>query len=253
MDPRQLQRFQNEARAAASLEHQNIVPVYGVGCERGVHYYAMKFIEGQTLSRGHRRASSREADVESNAEHVGLTPRRSPSSNNRCLHHRTWQTQTRDHYRRIAELMANAADALEYAHSMGVVHRDVKPGNLMLDAAGKLWVADFGLAKLGADPGVTMTGDVLGTLRYMSPEQALAKQRTSRSSHRHLRSRCDALRTAHRQPAVPGHDKQEVLRRIAFEEPTKPRSIDPAIPKDLETICLKCLEKEPSRRYSDGW
>jgi WD40 repeat protein/Flp pilus assembly protein TadD len=156
----------------------------------------------------------------------------------------------RDFFRSIAALIADAADALEYAHSVGIVHRDIKPGNLMIDAAGKLWVTDFGLARFGPDAGLTMTGDLLGTLRYMAPEQALAKH--GLADHRvdvyGLGATLYELLTG--QPAVGGEDKQEVLRRIAFEEPAAPRKLDKAIPAELETITLKCLAKEPKERYA---
>ena len=177
-----MQRFQNEAKAAASLQHEHIVPVYGVGCERGVHYYAMQFIDGHDAGGRDRGASRRRQppaasdptrdsdDSDRRPRLAGATPPPSPP----CPRGRTWPPAEL-HSAAAAELIADAADALEYAHSMGIVHRDVKPGNLMLDAAGKLWVADFGLARFGPDAGLTMTGDLLGTLRYMAPEQALAR------------------------------------------------------------------------------
>jgi Tfp pilus assembly protein PilF len=156
----------------------------------------------------------------------------------------------RDYYRTVAQLLAQAADALEHAHSLGIVHRDVKPGNLLVDAAGKLWVADFGLARLGPDAGLTMSGDLLGTLRYMAPEQAL-------SHHGLVDHRADVyalgatlyeLLTG--KPAVDAAERAEILRKIAFEEPTAPRKRDKAIPAELETIALKCLAKNPAERYA---
>jgi serine/threonine protein kinase len=181
MDPRQLQRFHNEARAAAGLHHEHIVPVYGVGCERGVHYYAMQFIEGHSLAElvARRRpppASGGREPPEGSMNQGAHAPR-SPASATDLAAAATTHAAPRDaaHYRRIAEWGIQAAEALEHAHALGIVHRDVKPGNLMLDARGKLWVTDFGLARTVTDAGLTMSGDVLGTLRYMSPEQALAK------------------------------------------------------------------------------
>jgi len=153
-------------------------------------------------------------------------------------------------FRCIAEWGIHAAEALEYAHSMGVVHRDVKPGNLMVDGTGKLWITDFGLARFGTDAGLTMTGDVLGTLRYMSPEQALAK-------HGLVDHRTDVYslgatlyEVLTHQPAVNGADKQEILKKIAFDEPVALRKLDKSIPAELETITLKCLAKEPGERYA---
>src|SRR5262249_15533028 len=154
-------------RAAASLEHPHIVPVHGVGCERGVHYYAMKFIEGRTLEELLRANSApTNAPVAPPSGETTEEPRAGA----------TTHLAPRDgaSFRRVAEWGIQAAEALEYAHSLGIVHRDIKPANLMVDGLGKLWVTDFGLARTSTDTGLTMTGDLVGTLRYMSPEQALA-------------------------------------------------------------------------------
>jgi serine/threonine protein kinase len=257
MDPRQLQRFKNEAKAAASLRHENIVHVYGVGCERGVHYYAMEFIDGLTLAHViARRAGPRERPVDSPASvtvpyHRALTRPRSPDEPTAPAAALATERgpKGRDFYRTAAGLIAQAADALEHAHSFGIVHRDVKPANLLLDAAGKLYVSDFGLARFGSDAGLTMTGDLLGTLRYMAPEQALAKHNLvdHRADVYGLGATLYELLTG--RPAVDGADKQEVLRRIAFEDPAPPRKHDGAIPVELETIALKAPAKDPAERY----
>jgi serine/threonine protein kinase len=250
MDPRHLQRFHNEARAAASLQHPHIVPVFAVGQERGVHYYAMQFIDGHTLAAliaRQRRPALAPADTPTVDDRVGA-----PSADTAPVAAQTTGEPGRGaaEYRRAAELIAQAAEALEYAHALGVVHRDVKPANLMLDAQGRLWVTDFGLARLGADAGLTQTGDLLGTLRYMSPEQALAK-------HGLIDHRTDVYALGAtlyellaQRPAVDGKDREEVLRRITFEEPRPPRQVDHAIPADLETITLKAMAKEPGERYA---
>jgi tetratricopeptide (TPR) repeat protein len=242
MDPRHLQRFQNEARAAASLEHPHIVPVFGVGCERGVHYYAMKFIDGQSLAElivGYDPASrSRPSTPPSGADTQPAAA--APTLAAPC---------DAAYFRRVAEWGIQAAEALEYAHGLGIVHRDVKPGNLMIDGQGKLWITDFGLARTAADTGLTKTGDVLGTLRYMSPEQALARHGLvdHRTDVYSLGATLYELLTG--RPAVQGQDRQEILRRIADEEPRPPRVLGPAIPADLETVVLKALAKEPGERY----
>ena len=272
MDPKQLQRFHNEARAAASLHHEHIVPVYGVGCERSVHFYAMQFVEGTTLARIIAEMN-RDLTAES-AENAKKKDRSSPSapsavnsspgdpttayrpleraSTTAPIAAASTLTAPRDKafFRRVAELGIQAAEALEHAHSLGVVHRDVKPGNLMLDARGKLWVTDFGLARTAADAGLTMSGDLLGTLRYMSPEQAMARHGLvdHRTDIYALGATLYELLTG--QPVVSGDDKQEILRQIAFEEPAAPRRVDPAIPADLETVLLKGLEKNPADRYT---
>ncbi len=137
---------------------------------------------------------------------------------------------------------------MAYAHEQGILHRDIKPGNLLLDASGHLWVADFGLARLEQDAGITITGDMLGTLRYMSPEQALGQrvldERTDVYSLGITLYEMLVLR-----PAFSGRNRQEILRRIATEEPKPPRQINPRIPRDLETIVLKAIRKEPAGRY----
>lgn len=251
MDAKQLQRFKNEARAAASLHHEHIVPVYGVGCERGVHFYAMQLIEGKSLAvlirqlqgepdssgggqtqspagRSCHRFDRAQASVESKspsvpgdvtASYPGTTP---PQTEEVAALETQASRKDRAHYRSIAEMMAQAADALEHAHSLGIVHRDVKPGNLLLDNAGHLWVTDFGLARFGSDADLTMTGDLLGTLRYMSPEQALAKHGLvdHRTDVYSLGATLYELLTL--LPAMGGADKQEILKRIAFEEPRAP-------------------------------
>src|SRR5262245_46661066 len=237
MDPRHLRRFHNEARAAASLHHEHIVPVYGVGQERSVHFYAMQFIDGRPLSELIARlreendpAPTDPAAGTDPAARAGTLPDYGAAA----------------YWRRVAELGVQAAEALEYAHSMGVVHRDVKPGNLLLDCQGKLWVADFGLAKLGADAGVTMTGDLLGTLRYMSPEQALAKHGLvdHRTDVYSLGVTLYELLTL--EPAFGAGDREELLRQIAFEEP---RLRLRGAPAELETVVRKSMAKDPAERY----
>ena len=143
-----------------------------------------------------------------------------------------------------------AAEALDHAHKVGIVHRDIKPANLLLDVQGRLWVTDFGLARLQDDAGLTITGDLLGTLRYMSPEQALAKRGylDHRTDIYSLGATLYELVTL--RPAVDGQDRQEVLRKIAQDEPTRPRCVNPNVPRELETILLKAMKKEPESRYS---
>jgi tetratricopeptide (TPR) repeat protein len=144
-----------------------------------------------------------------------------------------------------------AAEALDHAHQAGIVHRDVKPANLLLDGRGNLWVTDFGLAHVQhGDASLTATGDVVGTLRYMSPEQALAKRVVidHRTDVYSLGATLYELLTL--QPAFRGSDRQELLRQIAFEEPTPPRRIEKAIPAELETIVLKAMAKSPTERYA---
>src|SRR5262249_15367495 len=148
-------------------------------------------------------------------------------------------------------LMVQAAEALEYAHQMGVVHRDVKPANLMLDGRGHLWVTDFGLAQVRGEDRLTMTGDLVGTLRYMAPERALGRSALGQRSEVYARgATLHELLTL--EPAFGGADRQELLRQIAFEEPMPPRRLDPAIPTELGTVVLKALAKEPAERYASA-
>jgi serine/threonine protein kinase/formylglycine-generating enzyme required for sulfatase activity len=263
LDPRQLQRFRHEAQAAAMLHHPNIVPVYGVGCERSVHFYAMQLIEGTSLAAALEdlRQSRQPHHAAAPAHAAPTAPYRPAQQAQEAPRAETAPVAAlstepgrrgREFYRRVAELIAEAADALEYAHSMGVVHRDVKPANLMLDEGGHLWVTDFGLAKLDAAANLTVSGDLLGTLRYMSPEQALARHGLvdHRTDVYSLGATLYELLTL--TPAVDGADKQEILKKIAFEEPTAPRKLDKAIPAELETVTLKCLAKNPAERYASA-
>jgi serine/threonine protein kinase len=269
LDARQLQRFALEARAAALLHHQSIVPVYFVGCERGVHFYAMQLIEGQTLAQLIRqlRQENGLAPAEPDAaeppgpsgapttahppapqltpapaaETAKVVPASRPTE--RSLH-------SREHCRMVARLGVQAAEALDHAHQRGIVHRDVKPGNLLLDGEGNLWVTDFGLARFQSDTKLTLSGDLVGTLRYMSPEQAMAQRvvvdhRTDVYSLGQTLYEVLTLR-----PAFTGSDRQELLRQIAFEEPSPPRRLNPALPRELETIVLKAAAKHPAERYA---
>src|SRR5262249_46881984 len=149
-----------------------------------------------------------------------------------------------------AALGVQAAEALEYAHQVGVVHRDVKPANLLIDPRGNLWVADFGLAQVQGDGGLTATGDLVGTLRYMSPEQVLARRGTvdHRTDVYSLGVTLYALlRLA---PASPGRDRHELVRQIGSDAPRPPRRLTPAVPEELATIALKAMAKEPADRYA---
>jgi len=242
LDGRQLQRFKNEAMAAAQLHHNHIVPVYAVGCERGVHFYAMQLIDGLTLAEliAGLNDANKKSSVRETAVQIGT--RRSQSS----------LGEGDEFFRQSARLMAQAALALEHAHQNGVVHRDIKPGNLLLDARGHIWVADFGLAQFQDGIDLTRTGDVLGTLRYMSPEQA-SGQRVPvdpRTDVYSLGATFYELLT--HQPVFPGSSRAELLRQIVSDEPRPLRTVRRGVPAELETILLKCLSKTPGDRYASG-
>ncbi|HEY7327631.1 MAG TPA: serine/threonine-protein kinase [Gemmataceae bacterium] len=256
LDPRQLQRFKNEAFAAACLRHENIVPVYMVGEERGVHYYAMQFIEGRSLA--HVIAELKEQNLE---KQIQNSPARSASDRPKrpslalraggetSVLSTERSTGSRKYYDWVASLGRQAAVALEHAHSVGIVHRDIKPANLLLDSSGKLWVTDFGLAQVAGGVALTVTGELLGTLRYASPEQVLARQGVvdHRSDIYSLGATLYELLTI--RPLFEGRDRHELLRQIANDEPRPPRSIHPSVPRELETVVLKALGKESSERY----
>jgi eukaryotic-like serine/threonine-protein kinase len=267
LDKQQLARFKNEARAAATLDHPNIVAIYSVGTERGVHYYAMHLVEGQSLAqmldqlRGESPAGNR---LDATQNHGGDKDRGSEEDGQFTIRPPAAEIDTRpiaaqgtipdpgsrEYCRTVARLGVQAAEALDHAHQNGIIHRDVKPGNLMLDADGKLWVTDFGLARIEQDAGMTMTGDIVGTLRYMSPEQALAKRVVvdHRTDIYSLGVTLYELLTL--QPPFTGENRQELLRQIAFEDPRAPRRINPKVPADLETIILKAIRKDPADRFA---
>ncbi len=259
LDSKQLLRFQNEARAAAQLHHTNIVPVYFVGTERGVHFYAMQFIDGHSLAeviaglkveednRGGRGVTQSNEEISSSAP---LRELRGSSSTAIAALSTLRSTKPADFFRKVAELGIQAAEALDHAHQLGVVHRDIKPANLLLDADARLWVADFGLAQFQAGPNLTLTGDLLGTLRYMSPEQALAKRAVldHRTDIYSLGVTLYELLTL--EPAMGGKDRAEILGQIASEDPKPLRRINGAIPPEIEIIISKMIEKDPASRYA---
>ncbi len=247
LDPRQLRRFQNEAKAAAQMHHPNIVPVYGVGSDRGVHYYAMQFIEGRTLAELIEERGARGAGRGVPAPST-VRGRKTPSTVKGDS--RPAPPAPVPFLQEAARLGVAAAEALDYAHQHGIVHRDIKPANLMVDAEGRLWVTDFGLAHMQGEGGLTATGDLLGTLRYMSPEQALAKRGLvdHRTDVYSLGLTLYELLAG--QPAFPGEDRRELLQRIAHEDPAPLRRLNPAVPADLETVLARATAKEPAERYA---
>ena len=256
-DEKQVARFRNEAQAAAQLHHPHIVPVFAVGQERGVHFYAMQFVAGRSLAevvQGLQHCDKEKVSIEKHSR---------VATNSTLGVATTWNTaeppcefshefsQAHSGYcRKIARLGIQAAEAVHYAHECGVVHRDIKPSNLLLDSQGKLWITDFGLARMQNNPSITVTGDIVGTLRYMSPEQAtgqhaLVDQRTDVYA---LGATLYELLTL--QAAFPGEDRHRVLSAIEQDEPSSLRSINPSIPADLETIVLQAMAKSRDTRYS---
>ena len=218
LDSRQLRRFEIEAQAAAALEHPNIVPVFAYGREQRVPYFAMRLIEGRNLA---------EVVAERRQCNCGGLPAQE-----------------------VAELGRQAAKALDYAHRNEVLHRDIKPSNLLIDADHRLWIADFGLARVRGDSDLTASGDVIGTTRYLSPEQSRGSRGAvdGRSDVYSLGATLYELLTLSQ--VFEGDDRAELLRRITADEPCSLRRLDPAIPLDMETIVLKALAKDPAERYA---
>jgi tetratricopeptide (TPR) repeat protein/tRNA A-37 threonylcarbamoyl transferase component Bud32 len=212
----QISRFRQEARITAELDHPAIVPIYEVGEVNGQHYLAMKLIDGVSLNQLPR-------DQEATA-------------------------------RRAAEIIAETARAIHHAHEHGVLHRDVKPGNILLDTAGRPHITDFGLAKFldGTDGALTQTMEVFGTPSYLAPEMAAVGAACTGPATDIYGLGAVLYFLLTRQPPFSGGSTFEITRHVIENEPPRPRALNPKTDRDLELICLKCLEKEPARRYASA-
>jgi serine/threonine protein kinase len=271
VSPTFLERFRREARAAAKLHHTNIVPVFGVGESGGVYYYAMQLIQGEPLDRVLRDlrrlrgqpGGAAEAPHEESAvarslavgRFIEATPdgleedptERAAAPSDAAAKAGISPTSSQpDYHRGVARIALQVAQALDHAHRQGVLHRDVKLSNLLLDLRGTAWVADFGLAKAEGDD-LTHTGDVVGTLRYMAPERFEGRS-LPQSDVCGLGLTLYELLTL--RPAFEDADKVRLVYKVQHEPPPPPRSIDPTIPRDLETIVLKCVARDPRDRYA---
>ncbi len=267
LDAVRLQRFRNEAHAAAQLHHTNIVPVHAVGSARGVQYYAMQLIEGNTLAElidNMRQANSksitpvllppsgaqaRSTSATSNSIPPSGTADRAPRlSGSTVLSNASNRSR---YYESVARMVHQATLALDHAHQYGVIHRDIKPANLLLDQAGKVWVTDFGLAQIQqTDLQLTRSGDHVGTVRYMSPEQAIGDRAIldHRSDIYSLGVTLYELLTL--EPAIRGQDYRAMLNQVAEHEPLAPKYVEPSIPIELDTIVRKAIAKDPAQRYA---
>jgi hypothetical protein len=227
LDSRQITRFQNESRAAGSLQHPNIVPVYSVGEADGVHYYAMQLIDGTSVDAWIRNRIAL-ASVPDEAR-----GREDKTSD--------WQT--------VVRWAIDSADALHSAHETGVIHRDVKPSNLMLDRDKKVWITDFGLARCQSDGSLTRSGDVVGTMRYMSPEQAMGQSALvdGRSDIYSLAATVYEMLSL--RPAHAGDDGPAILKSIDHHEIVPLRQLCDHLPRDLETVIAKAMSKSRDERY----
>ena len=210
--PTEVDRFRREAQAVARLDHPNIVPIYEVGAHQGRHYFSMKLIEGHNLSQE--------------------------------------LAYFRENRRTAALMLANAARAVHHAHQRGIIHRDLKPENILLDAEKQPHVTDFGVAKrLGGSSTIAPSGAVVGTASYMSPEQAAAEGRQLSPATDVYSLGAILYEVLTGQPPFRAATLLETLRQVVEREPPLPRSLDPRIDRDLETVCLKCMDKRPQRRY----
>jgi serine/threonine protein kinase/WD40 repeat protein len=209
----EVKRFQAEAEAAANLRHPGVVPIYEVGIQDGQHYFSMEYVEGRTLSQLARDSS------------LSAT--------------------------KAAEYVREMAEIVQYAHDQGVLHRDLKPSNVLIDTDDRVRITDFGLAKrVTGDSDLTLTGQVIGTPSYMPPEQAAAQHTVIGTTADVYALGAILYELLTGRPPFRADNIGETLRQVQHDDPVRPRLLAPKLPRDLETICLKCLEKEPRRRYA---
>jgi WD40 repeat protein len=299
LDPKHVQRFHREARAAARLHHTNIVPVFGVGADGGLHYYVMQFIHGlgldqvldelQRLRQGRNGTAAEAKGPERSAAQplsaAGIAdalrtgqftraPQAAPAASGAstpapaalavapatsdsatAIHlpgqaeHSTLSESGRGYWPSVARIGVQVAEALAHAHAQGILHRDIKPANLLLDMQGTVWVTDFGLAKADGGDGLTQEGEIVGTLRYMAPER-FGGASDVRGDVYGLGVTLYELLTL--RPAFAEADRHQLLHRVLHEEPPRPRRVNPEVPRDLETIVLKAIAKEPRQRYASA-
>lgn len=257
--PEWQRRFEEEARTTAKLRHRNIVPVFRFGQEHGYCYYVMQFVNGIGLDAIIRRFQEvdgviyrdeiQRKELEkpegfiSNPEIQMLTANKSSSKDSP----ETKRSQlARNSWNSFTQLAIQSAQALRYAHGHGLLHNDIKPGNILLDASGRVWITDFGLS-CPIDPNdVRATPGLMGTLRYMAPERLLGTG-DARSDIYSLGITLYELVTL--RPAFRAGSEDELIRMVMEEAPENPRQIQPDLPRGLETIILNCIAKHPTDRY----
>lgn len=269
-DEKYIARFRREARSAARLHHTNIVSVFGVGQAEGFHYYVMEFIDGFSLNRivqsltrkvnastlgalidtpaVVRTDANTRLEAEASDDDLPLNLAPQNKSSTVCLEDLEDYPATSGNrrYRWVAEVGSQISDALDHAHSQGILHRDIKPANLLLDKKDQVWITDFGLVKERNSEGLTQTGDVIGTPQYMAPE-SFKGQYDERSETYCLGLTLYELATL--RPAFSEGTTAELIHRITTSAPKAPRKQDSQIPRDLGTIIEKAISKEPKQRY----
>jgi WD40 repeat protein len=224
-----VRRFQIEAEATASLDHPNIVPIFEVGEHQGKPYFSMTLMAGGTLAERLEKRKSKMQD-EKGELLLGLPILYSSSS--------------------AAKLITTIARAVQHAHERGILHRDIKPGNIVFDIQGQPHLTDFGLAKvLATESDLTLTADVLGSPHYMAPEQAEGKRQPLTTATDIYSLGCILYELLAGRPPFQGETALEILRQVREQEPKPLRGFNPSVDRDLETICLKCLQKDPAHRY----
>jgi len=253
--PQQVARFVREAQAAARLHHTNIVPVFGVGEDHGHHYYVMQLIAGEGLDRVLARKTPGDNPRCGRVSDPAPAPTdRSPEVWEICGRsfrrgRETFAERAGEDWQAVAKIGVQAADALAYAHGQGTLHRDIKPANLLLDAEGVVWVADFGLAKVLDDVPLSHSGSIVGTLRYMAPEQ-LNGQAEARSDIYSLGLTLYELLAG--RPAFEDAAPSRLIRKITQGEAIPLRQIQPRIPRDLETVVMKATSRDAADRYASA-
>jgi WD40 repeat protein/serine/threonine protein kinase len=287
-----LERFLREARAGANLQHKNIVPVYAVGEDAGCHYFVMQLIRGHALddvlgevrklhrqrglARGEGQAGSSDSSCRTAARTLissridslidpvpghpvagedagrGQDQRGKPRSSSVPLSEAgdlAASALEQQYFYNIAQIGLQVAEALDYANEQGVLHRDIKPSNLLLDVYGNVWVTDFGLAKVTGSESLTDTGDVFGTVPYMAPER-FSGWSDPRSDIYSLGMTLYEMATL--EPAFSDSDRARLVQSVLEVEPVSPRKREPRVPRDLEKVILKAVDKESGRRYASA-
>ena len=266
-------RFEREIRAVAQLKHPGIVPIYEVGEADDVPYFTMEYVEGRTL--GHVLHSLKRLEVstpELTTTHLSVASFTAAllddSSSTLPLSERPQPREVRPpppptlpqelpaswgktYVETVCRFVIQVAEALGHAHAHGVVHRDVKPSNVLIDPRGRALLFDFGLARLASDESLTLTGDFAGTPSYVSPEQARGRRVDHRTDLYSLGVTLFELLTLHR--PFEGQTAQQVFRQLTSKDPPLPRHYNRLVPRDLETICLTALEKDAERRYQTAY